>query len=168
METQTWCRQKTALLKTHGSRTCVRVQQTIGQVSSRGREKHTQERSRSPGEKGRALANHLKWYHLLLMQRESEGRGRQHQKVQRKSNNNELDTAIRKEKSQAQKMNHESAKGLLSTETQTQTTRKNKAGRQSITLKKAGTGASTTLDDYAHAAARALEKVRIEHGKRRK
>ena len=68
-------------------------------------------------------------------------------------------------------MKKESAKGLLSTETQTQTTpldRKNKVGRQSITLKEAGTGASTTLDDYAHATARALEKVRIERGERRK
>ena len=86
----------------------------------------------------------------------------------KKEQKQEVDTAIRKEKSQAQKMKKESAKGLLSTETQTQTTRKNKVGRQSITLKEASSRQGGTLDDYAHATARALEKVRIERGERRK
>ena len=62
-------------------------------------------------------------------------------------------------------MKQESAKGLLSTETQTQTTRKNKVGRQSI---EASARQSGTLDDYAHATARALEKIRLERGERRK
>ena len=96
------------------------------------------------------------------------GTGASASEASKKEQKHEVDTAIRKEKSQAQKMKKESAKGLLSTETQTQTTRKNKVGRQSITLKEAGTGASSTLDDYAHATARALEKVRIERGERRK
>ena len=83
----------------------------------------------------------------------------------KKKQKHEVDTAIRREKSQAQKMKKESAKALLSAETQTHTTRKNKVGRQSI---EASTRESGTLDDYAHATARALEKVRIERGDRRK
>ena len=93
------------------------------------------------------------------------GTGASTSEASKKEQKHEVDTAIRKETSQAQNMKKENAKGLLSTGTETQTTRKNKVGRQSI---ESGTRESSTLDDYAHATARALAKVRIERGERHK
>ena len=55
MEKQTWCKQKTALLKTDGSRICVRVQQIIRPVSRLNLS--WVQRNRSLDKKARALAS---------------------------------------------------------------------------------------------------------------
>ena len=74
MEKQTWCKQKTALLKTDESHICVRVQQIIRRVS---RLKHILswiERSRSLDKKAHALASPPPrvWCSLPLTQKGSE------------------------------------------------------------------------------------------------